>query len=292
MNASLTLKPETHEPGALFRIYSNVRYLSIKHDSYFRVYEELFAKYIGKRITFVEVGVLNGGSLFMWREYFGPQARVIGIDLNPAARQWEAEGFEIFIGSQSDPLFWRDFYARIGPVDVLLDDGGHTNTQQIITVNEAIPNVADGGLIVVEDAHTSYMKEFGNPSRYSFIGFAKRMVDSINSRSPAVKVVRNDYGKRVHSIAFHESMVAFHIDSTRCHESHQTCNGGVTANRQDFRLKGSAQGVVTDLRDQIHEKARFLSRIPLVRPAGRAVLRSLERIALAFDNRNMKRFFE
>ena len=73
-------------PSSLKRIYDSVPYLSIKYDTYFPAYEALFQKYVGREITIVEVGVFSGGSLFMWREFFGPKARIIGIDLNPDAR--------------------------------------------------------------------------------------------------------------------------------------------------------------------------------------------------------------
>ena len=73
----------------IFQIYKNLKYPSVKIDSYFQVYEEIFKNYIGKKITFVEVGVLAGGSLFMWKDYFGKNARIIGIDLNPEAKKWE-----------------------------------------------------------------------------------------------------------------------------------------------------------------------------------------------------------
>ena len=55
---------------------------SLKWDKYFPVYEELLSKYKNKRITFVEVGILNGGSLEIWKKYFGENSRIIGIDLN------------------------------------------------------------------------------------------------------------------------------------------------------------------------------------------------------------------
>ena len=82
--------------------FLNSPYSSTKHDSYFNTYDELFSKYIGKEITFVEIGVLNGGSLFMWKDYFGEKARIIGIDNNSNAKYWEKYGFQIFIGNQSD----------------------------------------------------------------------------------------------------------------------------------------------------------------------------------------------
>ena len=63
--------------------YDSRPYSSSKHSSYFQVYDQLFTGFIGKPITFVEIDVANVGSLFMWREFFGPNARIIGIDLNP-----------------------------------------------------------------------------------------------------------------------------------------------------------------------------------------------------------------
>ena len=44
----------------------------------------------------------------MWRKFFGNKARIIGIDINPIAKKWEKNGFEIFIGNQSDPNFWKN----------------------------------------------------------------------------------------------------------------------------------------------------------------------------------------
>jgi len=169
--------------GRLETIFRGVRYLSMKHDSYFQVYEHLLERFVGQPITFVEVGVLNGGSLFMWREYFGPQARIIGVEYNEGAVRWREHGFEIHIGDQGDPAFWKAFFAAVGPVDVLLDDGGHTNQQQIVTAASAFPNVRDGGLVIVEDTHASYLPEFGNPSEHSFMRWTQHVVDSVASRS-------------------------------------------------------------------------------------------------------------
>ena len=67
------------------------------------------------------------------------------------------------------------FLSKVGKVDIVLDDGGHTNDQQNISLVESIENINDGGLFVVEDIHTSYQKHYGNPYKYSFINFRKRL---------------------------------------------------------------------------------------------------------------------
>ena len=84
----------------IYDLWKNSKYHSVKHGNYFEIYEELFSEYVGKKITFVTIGVLSGGSLFMWRDYFGENARIIGVELNPVAKKWEKHGFEIFIGDQ------------------------------------------------------------------------------------------------------------------------------------------------------------------------------------------------
>ena len=134
--------------------FYNSPYKSIKHKSYFATYENLFSRFIGKEIVFVEVGVLNGGSLFMWREYFGNQARIVGIDNNPEAMRWKEHGFEIYIGDQSDINFWKSIVSKLGKIDILLDDGGHLDYQQSVTLFENINNIKDNGLIVIEDTHS------------------------------------------------------------------------------------------------------------------------------------------
>ena len=219
----------------IYKSYLASPYLSLKHSAYFQVYEDLLSKYRNKKITFVEVGVLNGGSLFMWRDFFGPEARIIGVDFNPLAKRWEEDGFEIFIGSQSSPDFWRDFFSSIGMVDVLLDDGGHTNEQQIVTTHQSIPFIKDGGLLIVEDVHASYFKDFGNPSKYSFINYAKLFIDGINARFPGVEVVKNMFRDAVYSAHFYDSIVAFSVDRRKCFVSSWTSNEGQTFEAEDYR---------------------------------------------------------
>ncbi|WP_158525569.1 class I SAM-dependent methyltransferase [Polynucleobacter paneuropaeus] len=218
----------------IYKAYKKSPHLSVKHSNYFHVYESLLLQYRNKPITFVEIGILGGGSLFMWREFFGKEARIIGIDLNPEAKKWEKEGFEIFIGSQSDPNFWHDFYNKVGSVDIVLDDGGHTNEQQVVTSACCIPHIKDDGLMIVEDVHTSYMKRFGNPSPYSFINYGKNIIDKIFSRSSEIPDLTGELKKYIFSIEFFVSIVCFKINRKKCYTSTFTRNIEVETDFEDF----------------------------------------------------------
>jgi hypothetical protein len=193
--------------------------LSIKYDNYFKVYEDNLRRFVGKKITFIEIGVLNGGSLFMWRKFFGKKARIIGIDLNPEAKKWEKYGFEIIIGDQSDATFWDKQLKNISDIDVLLDDGGHSNLQQIVTTEKAIKKIKDGGMVIIEDTHSNYMSSFGNPSRYSFIAFTKKIIDAVHQRSYLLKLKEKKYSSLVYSLQFYDSIVVMNIDRKLCKKS-------------------------------------------------------------------------
>ena len=209
------------EKKSLISLFEESEYHTIKYRNYFPIYEKLFSKFVNKKITFVEIGVFSGGSLFMWRKYFGKDARIIGIDLNSDAKRFEKNGFEIFIGNQSDENFWKVFFEKVGDVDIILDDGGHTNFQQIVTACCCIPHIKDNGILAVEDVFHSYgvsygSKGFFNPSKYSFINFCKKIVDDINYRFPGSKNFKFSLNEYIYSIEFLESFVSFKIDRKLC----------------------------------------------------------------------------
>tara|TARA_Y100000591_G_C21796093_1_gene679396 strand:+ start:709 stop:1539 length:831 start_codon:yes stop_codon:yes gene_type:complete len=225
----------------LLNFFNESKYYSLKFKNYFPIYEKLFSKYRGKKITFVEIGVLSGGSLMMWKNYFGKDARIIGVELNPEAKKLENEGFEIYIGNQSDENFWKTFFEKIGKVDIVLDDGGHTNFQQIVTCCSCIPHIKNDGLMVVEDVFHSYgvsygSKGFFNPSKYSFINFCKKMIDDINFRFPGNKKFKFSLNKFVYSAEFFESIVAFNINEILC----ETKNEVIFSKGKNFNVKDFA----------------------------------------------------
>ena len=225
---------------------------SIKWDNYFEIYENLLVNFRNKKIVFVEVGIGNGGSLFMWRKYFGKKARIIGIELNPEARILERDGFEIFIGDQSDPNFWNYFFKKVGKIDILIDDGGHTNIQQVTTLFETLKYIKNEGLIIIEDTHTSFMKNkgFKNPSKFSFINFTINLIEVIHRRNPMVLKDSNFFSKKIFSIEYFDSITAIKIGKKKLGNSKNLENNKkLRVLFDDFRYRRK----ITDSNKDINE---------------------------------------
>lgn len=194
-----------------------------KWDRYFDVYETRFAKYKGKDVTFVEVGVQNGGSIEIWSQYFGPNSKLYGIDIDPkcAELKFDNPNIEIIIGDQSLPEFWDETLAKIGNIDVFIDDGGHHNNQQIVTFNKAFPLINVGGIFVIEDTHTSYWPEYEGGLHHvtSFTEYCKNFADVVNSMHyDAVQdnsdlIIAKSVASNISSVSFYDSMIVLEKDN-------------------------------------------------------------------------------
>lgn len=123
---------------------------------YFPIYERHLSSFRGRSIGLLEIGVLGGGSLRMWRDYLGPDTHIYGVDINPASRALAAEGIDIHIGDQADPDFWEQFLATGPTLDVVIDDGGHEANQLAVTLQSLLAHVRPGGVYICEDVHGSF----------------------------------------------------------------------------------------------------------------------------------------
>lgn len=120
---------------------------------YFDAYHRHLAKFVGRDVRVLEIGVYSGGSLEMWRDYFGTRSQVLGVDIEPACKEYEGKGVEIHIGDQADAAFWEKFRREVAPLDVVIDDGGHEFDQQRATLLEMLPHLRPGGVYICEDIH-------------------------------------------------------------------------------------------------------------------------------------------
>jgi len=191
-----------------------------KWQHYFDVYDSHFSRYRGTDVHVVEFGVDDGGSLQMWKEYFGPDCRIYGIDINPYCKDLEEDRIKIFIGDQEDREFLKSLAIEIPRIDILIDDGGHRMQQQINTFEELFPLIQDNGVYLCEDMHTSYWKGWGGGGyrkRGTFIEYSKNFIDYINawhSQTPRLKV--SDFTRSAKSLHFYNSILVIEkgVDNT------------------------------------------------------------------------------
>jgi hypothetical protein len=146
----------------------------------------------------------------MWRDYFGEKAQIIGIDINPECKQFETENTKIFIGSQEDREFLKEIKSKIPKIDILIDDGGHSMKQQIISFEELFAHIKDDGLYLCEDLHTSYWKNYGggfnNPE--NFIEYSKNFIDRINAwHSREEQLIVDEFTRTTNSIHYYDSIL-------------------------------------------------------------------------------------
>lgn len=181
-----------------------------KWNHYFEIYERHFSRFRNKEINLLEIGVYQGGSLQMWKHYFGSKARIFGLDVNPNCKKLEEENIQIFIGSQSDRKFLQNLKDQIPDIDILIDDGGHRMKQQIVTFEELFDKVKPNGLYVCEDLLTSYQLTYGGGHKRqgTFIEYSKNFIDYINAfHSEQRSLSVNSFTSSVHSLHFYDSML-------------------------------------------------------------------------------------
>ena len=58
-----------------------------KWTHYLSLYHRHFAKFRGQEMSIMEIGVNDGGSVELWKKYFGAKAKVYGIDIAPHTKQ-------------------------------------------------------------------------------------------------------------------------------------------------------------------------------------------------------------
>lgn len=179
---------------------------------YFDIYDRHFRQFRGRPVTIVEFGIQYGGSSQMWREYFGPDATIYGVDIDPRCKAWEEDSFRVFIGDQGDPEFLRSIAEKIGPVDIVIEDGGHFPLHQITTFEVFYPLIRRGGVFLIEDLHTSYWKDYGGRLGQpgTFMEYAKALTDQLNAwHSEEPGFTPDRFTRSTRSMHFYDSIVVF-----------------------------------------------------------------------------------
>ncbi|KMZ12908.1 hypothetical protein BHUM_00906c [Candidatus Burkholderia humilis] len=198
--------------GLLHRYYlSNISKIIDKWFHYFDIYDRHFSRFRNKSPVMLEISVLGGGSLAMWKTYFGEGSRIIGVDINPACKAHEADGIEVFVGSQDDSALIEQIFTTYPHIDIVLDDGSHLMRHMRASFELIYERLDPHGLYMVEDTHTCYLPTYQGGLREtgSFMEFVKDKLDELNALYTGGALPVSAFTKSTGSISCYDSVVVF-----------------------------------------------------------------------------------
>jgi len=115
--------------------------------SYITYYEKVLEDYKNTENGVLEIGVYQGLSIKMWREYFS-KAKVYGVDISFSQYVLNLDLDVNWIkGHQSVEETFKD----VNNLDVIIDDGSHKLHDQLKSFELLWPKLNLGGIYIIED---------------------------------------------------------------------------------------------------------------------------------------------
>lgn len=189
----------------------------------------------------VEIGVYEGGSLEMWKRYLGPSAQIIGIDIDPRCRTFEAAQIAVRIGDQGDPGFLQGVLDEFGPIDIVLDDGSHRAQDSAVSFDLLYPQLDRNGIYVVEDTGTSYLAGWGGGLRRegTFVEVLKDRIDELHAASHTEQRPTS-FSEMTRSLHVYKNLVVFERGR---HVDRRAIRNGTRTARRPSPSRSSGSGV-------------------------------------------------
>lgn len=125
---------------------------------YADIYETYLHKWRNENIRLLEVGICmeftsGGHSLRMWHEYF-QNAEIFGFDIvDMKIMEQELNRVKIFQGDQTKRDDFKRMYEYFGnkEFDLIVEDGSHVHSHQMISFGHLFQYVKSGGIYILED---------------------------------------------------------------------------------------------------------------------------------------------
>ena len=143
----------------LSEIVDNTRTDKNTVHSYLELYQELLFSKKETAKNVLEVGILNGGSIKLWNDFF-PNANVYGLDIIPINYIWDEiknkDKITLYnsVDAYDETFFKTTFLDKNIQCDFMLDDGPHTleSMKQFIKLYSQI--MTDDGILIIEDVQS------------------------------------------------------------------------------------------------------------------------------------------
>lgn len=133
----------------------------MKWESYFQFYDSIFAELKPRQgLTVLEIGIASGGSLDLLSKYFGPEATIVGIDIDKAvSEQKHPSNVHAHIIDQRDEKSLRTLAAQYGGFDLVIDDGCHADDAIQASLHALWPFLSDKSYYCIEDIHGTFWSD-------------------------------------------------------------------------------------------------------------------------------------
>ncbi len=132
--------------------------------SYLAAYDPFFTPLADRPVRLLELGILRGGSLRLWHDYF-PSGTIAGVDLKLPRDFQATDRIHLFQGSQADTAFLTMVAAKIAPegFDIIIDDASHFGDLTKIAFWHLFEqHLKPGGLYIIEDWGTGYWSDWSD----------------------------------------------------------------------------------------------------------------------------------
>ena len=129
--------------------------------NYIDTYENLFSPLKYDKFNLLEIGIYNGGSIKLWRDYF-INANIFGTDIEYSQLAKETlknENVTILLGDSTDEnstILKNNLTDE--QFDIIIDDGNHSFEYQYKTLHNFFPKLKKGGMYIIEDIEDRTMK--------------------------------------------------------------------------------------------------------------------------------------
>lgn len=119
------------------------------------VYDDKFDKIRNEVKKFLEIGIYEGASLRMWKDYF-PNATIYGLDVCKKL-MFEEDRIITRCVDQGNENDLKKFIEEFGDnYDIIMDDGSHFSQHQQISFSFLLPYLKSKGIYVIEDLHCCF----------------------------------------------------------------------------------------------------------------------------------------
>lgn len=128
------------------------------HTHYLRNYEHYFGDLRDREVRLFELGIKEGGSLYLWRDYF-ERGLIVGLDVEPVQLDDASGRIRTYQGMQQDTALLDRIARENAPegFDIIIDDCAHIGVLARASFWHLFEHhLKSGGVYIIEDWGTGY----------------------------------------------------------------------------------------------------------------------------------------